>query len=67
MISGAIKGQEWPRTETEIHLLRSSMFAVRANIRDMERDRRREKIRQISRSISEVAPKLQRKALKYSR
>ena len=25
----AIKGREWPRTEAEIHLLRSAMFAAK--------------------------------------
>ena len=51
-----IKGQEWPRTESEIHLLRSSMFTAQAIIRDMARDGRAEEIEQISRDISEIAP-----------
>ena len=50
--------REWPRTEAEIHLLRSSMFTAQAIIRDMERDGREEEIEQISRTISEVAPEL---------
>ena len=54
----AIEGREWPRTEAEIHLLRSVMFTAQAIIRDMERDRREEEIEQISRNISEVAPEL---------
>ena len=54
----AIEGREWPRTEAEIHLLRSAMFTAQAIIRDMERAGRGEEIEQISRNISEVAPEL---------
>ena len=54
----AIKGREWPRTEAEIHLLRSAMFAAQAIIRDMERAGREEEIEQISKNISQVAPEL---------
>ena len=54
----AIEGREWPRTEAEIHLLRSAMFTAQAIIRDMEKAGREEEIEQISRNISEVAPEL---------
>ena len=54
----AIEGREWPRTEAEIHLLRSAMFTAQAIIRDMERTGRDEEIEEISRNISEVAPEL---------
>ncbi len=54
----ALERREWPRTEAEIHLLRSAMFTAQAIIRDMERDGREEEIEQISRNISEVAPEL---------
>ena len=54
----AIEGREWPRTEAEIHLLRSAMFTAQAIIRDMEKAGREEEIAQISRNISEVAPAL---------
>ena len=53
-----IEGREWPRTEAEIHLLRSAMFTAQAIIRDMERAGRDEEIEEISRNISEVAPEL---------
>ena len=53
-----LERSEWPRTEAEIHLLRSSMFTAQAIIHDMERDGREEEIDQISRTISEVAPEL---------
>ena len=58
----AIERREWPRTEAEIHLLRSAMFAAQAIIRDMERAGREEEIEQISRNISEVAPELPNKS-----
>ena len=54
----AIERREWPRTEAEIHLLRSAMFTAQAIIRDMERTGREEEIEQISRTISEVAPEM---------
>ena len=54
----ALERREWPRTEAEIHLLRSAMFAAQAIIRDMERAGREDEIEQISRNISEVAPEL---------
>ncbi len=53
-----LEHREWPRTEAEIHLLRSAMFVAQAIIRDMERDGREAEIEQISRNISEVAPEL---------
>ena len=58
LVMEALERREWPRTEAEIHLLRSAMFVAQAIIRDMERDGREEEIEQISRTISEVAPEL---------
>ena len=57
----AWSAREWPRTEAEIHLLRSAMFAAQAIIRDMERTGRDEEIEEISRGISKVAPELPNK------
>ena len=54
----ALERREWPRTEAEIHLLRSAMFAAQAIIRDMERAGREKEIQEISKNISEVAPEL---------
>ena len=53
-----LERQEWPRTEAEIYLLRSTMFAAQAIIRNMERAGRDDEIEEISRVISEVAPEL---------
>ena len=57
----ALERREWPRTEAEIHLLRSAMFAAQAIIRDMEAAGREVEIEQISKNISEVAPELPNK------
>ena len=58
LVMEALDRREWPRTEAEIHLLRSAMFTAQAIIRDMERAGREEEIEQISKNISEVAPEL---------
>ncbi len=54
----ALEHREWPRTEAEIHLLRSAMFTAQAIIRNIERNGHEEEIEQISRNISQVAPEL---------
>ena len=58
LVMEALERHEWPRTEAEIHLLRSAMFTAQAIIRDMEKAGREEEIEQISKTISEVAPEL---------
>ena len=54
----ALDRREWPRTEAEIHLLRSAMFTAQAIARDMEAAGREDEIEEIGRAISEVAPEL---------
>ena len=54
----AIDGPKWPRTEAEIYLLRSAMFAAQAIARDMAAAGRGEEIEEIARNISKVAPEL---------
>ena len=54
----ALDRREWPRTEAEIHLLRSAMFTAQATVRDMEKAGRHDEIEAISRTISEIAPEL---------
>ena len=54
----ALDRREWPRTEAEIHLLRSAMFTAQANARDMAATGRSEEIEEIARAISKVAPEL---------
>ena len=54
----ALDRREWPRTEAEIQLLRSSMFAAQAIARDMKKAGRESEIDEISRNISEIAPDL---------
>ena len=58
LVIEALERREWPRTEAEIHLLRSTMFTAQVIIRDMEKAGREEEIEQISKNISEVAPEL---------
>ena len=54
----ALDRREWARTELEIQLLRSCMFAAQAIARDMEAAGRDDEIEEIKRDISEVAPEL---------
>ena len=54
----AIDARQWPRTEAEIYLLRSAMFAAQAIARDMEATGRDDEIAAIARNISKVAPEL---------
>ena len=52
----ALDRREWPRTEHEVQLLRSAMFAAQALARTMIADGRAEEVEQIRRSISEIVP-----------
>ena len=54
----ALDRREWPRTQAEIHLLRSAMFTAQATARDMAAAGRGEEIDEIARAISKVAPEL---------
>ena len=63
----ALDRWEWPRTEAEIYLLRSAMFAAQAIMRDIEAVGRKDEIEQISRNISEIAPELPGKLVKNLR
>ena len=63
----ALERHQWPRTEAEIHLLRSAMFAAQAIVRDMERDGREDEIEEIGRNISEIAPEFPPKSSNNAR
>ena len=54
----ALDRREWPRTEAEIYLLRSTMFTAQAMARDMVAAGRGKEIEEIARNISKVAPEL---------
>ena len=54
----ALDRREWPQTELEIHLLRSSLFTAQAMARDMIANGRGEEIEDIRREISRIAPEL---------
>ena len=52
----ALDRREWPRTELEIQLLRSSMFTAQAIARDMISTERGEEVEAIRREISRLVP-----------
>ena len=54
----ALDRRQWPRTEAEIHLLRSAMFTAQAIARDMQAAGRGDEIEKIARNISKIAPDL---------
>ena len=54
----ALDRRQWPRTEAEIHLLRSAMFTAQATARDMAAAGRGDEIEEIARNISRIAPEL---------
>ena len=54
----ALDQHEWPRTELEIQLLRSTLFTAQAMARDMLAKGRSEEIEKIRREISKIAPEL---------
>ncbi len=52
----ALDRSDWPRTEAEIHLLRSALFTAQAAARTLMAEGRGDEIEQIRREISEIAP-----------
>ena len=52
----ALDRREWPRTDLEILMLRSCVFAAQATVRDMIAAGRGDEIEEIERAISAVAP-----------
>ena len=54
----ALDRRDWPRTELEVQLLRSAMFAAQALARSMIADGRGEEVEQIRRGISDIVPDL---------
>ena len=62
----ALDRREWPRTELEIQLLRSTLFTAQATARDMMAKGRSEEIEEIRREISKIAPELQPRTTMHS-
>ena len=60
----ALDRREWPRTEHEIRMLRSSMFAAQAIARDMIAAGRADEVEAIRLNISQIAPELPGEAAK---
>ena len=54
----ALDRREWPRTELEIQLLRSTLFTAQAMARNMIAKGRGEEIEDIRREISSIVPDL---------
>ena len=54
----ALDRREWPRTELEIQLLRSTLFTAQATARDMIAAGREHEVEEIRRDISKIAPEL---------
>ena len=54
----ALDRREWPRTELEIQLLRSTLFTAQAAARNMIAAGREEEIEEIRREISRIVPEL---------
>ncbi len=62
----ALDRHEWPRTELEIQLLRSTLFTAQATARDMIANGRGKEIDEIRREISRIAPELPPTAADHS-
>ena len=56
----ALERTEWPRTEAEMHLLRSAMFSAQAIARDMTREGRKMRLKK----FDEASPMNSRKWLR---
>lgn len=54
----ALDRREWPRTELEIHMLRSTLFTAQVIARDMVTEGRGDEVEEIRRDISRFAPEL---------
>ena len=56
----ALDRREWPRTELEIHLVRSSIFCAQVLSRDLVAQGRQDLVDEIRRDISGFVPELPR-------
>jgi len=54
----AVERRQWPQTEAEIHLLRSSMFAPQAISRYMIAAGHEDDVAEIRRNVSQIAREL---------
>ena len=55
---GALDRKDWPRTDLEIHMLRSCLFTAQAIARDMIAAGREDELEEIRQDVSEIAPNL---------
>ena len=56
-----LENQEWPRTEVQIQVARSSLFTAQAIARDMIAAGREKEIEEIRNSISSIVPDIDEK------
>ena len=54
----ALDRREWPRSELEIRLLRSTLFTAEATARKMIAEGREDEVEEIRQEISRIAPQL---------
>ena len=54
----ALDRRDWPRTEFEIRLLRSTLFTAEVTARNMIAEGREDELKDIRREISRLAPSL---------
>ena len=54
----ALDRREWPRTDLEIQLLRSTLFTAQATARNLIAEGRENEVEEIRRDISKIAPDL---------
>ena len=54
----ALDHREWPRTDLEIQLLRSSLFTAQVTARNMIAEGRKDEVEEIRREISRIVPEL---------
>ena len=52
----ALDRREWPRSELEIRLLRSTLFTAQATARNMIAEGREDEVEEIRNEISRIAP-----------
>lgn len=63
----ALDRREWPRTELEIRLLRSTLFTAEVTARSMIANGREKEVEEIRRDISRITPEPPRPAQKNER
>ena len=61
-----LENREWPRTDVQVQVARSSLFTAQAVARDMIAAGREDEVEQIRRDISQMIPRPSEKSLAVS-